>query len=49
VPISASTASGLTRDEFRRMCLAGACWALVNGAYMVLVSIHPGSPTFLFR
>jgi MFS family permease len=23
------------------MCLAGACWALVNGAYMVLVSFAP--------
>ncbi|MFN9337257.1 MAG: MFS transporter, partial [Alphaproteobacteria bacterium] len=41
VPISASTASALTQAEFRRMCLAGACWALVNGAYMVLVSFAP--------
>ncbi|MFN7306715.1 MAG: MFS transporter [Alphaproteobacteria bacterium] len=41
VPICASTSSALTRAEFRRMCIAGACWALVNGAYMVLVSFAP--------
>jgi MFS family permease len=41
LPPSSATGSALTRDEFRRMCLAGACWALVNGAYMVLVSFAP--------
>jgi MFS family permease len=41
LPVSASTGSTLTQAEFRRMCLAGACWALVNGAYMVLVSFAP--------
>jgi len=41
LPPSSSSGSALTRDEFRRMCLAGACWALVNGAYMVLVSFAP--------
>ena len=41
LPPSTSTSSALTRAEFRRMCLAGACWALVNGAYMVLVSFAP--------
>ena len=39
--VSTSTSSALTQAEFRRMCLAGACWALVNGAYMVLVSFAP--------
>ena len=41
LPASTSTGSALTQAEFRRMCLAGACWALVNGAYMVLVSFAP--------
>jgi MFS family permease len=41
LPASTSTSSALTQAEFRRMCLAGACWALVNGAYMVLVSFAP--------
>jgi MFS family permease len=41
LPVSTSTSSALTQAEFRRMCLAGACWALVNGAYMVLVSFAP--------
>lgn len=31
----------LTRREVRLMCLAGACWASVNGTYMVLVTFAP--------
>lgn len=31
----------LTGREIRLMCLAGACWALVNGTYMVLVTFAP--------
>jgi MFS family permease len=38
---TAQSASALTPAEFRRMCLAGACWATVNGTYMVLVTFAP--------
>jgi len=31
----------LTGREIGLMCLAGACWALVNGTYMVLVTFAP--------
>ena len=31
----------LTGHEIRLMCLAGACWAMVNGTYMVLVTFAP--------
>jgi predicted MFS family arabinose efflux permease len=31
----------LTGREVRLMCLAGACWACVNGTYMVLVTFAP--------
>lgn len=31
----------LTGREVRLMCLAGACWAMVNGTYMVLVTFAP--------
>ncbi|WP_170979548.1 MFS transporter [Roseomonas sp. HF4] len=31
----------LTRREVALMCLAGACWACVNGTYMVLVTFAP--------
>lgn len=31
----------LTGREIRLMCLAGACWALINGTYMVLVTFAP--------
>jgi predicted MFS family arabinose efflux permease len=31
----------LSRREFGLMCLAGACWAAINGTYMVLVTFAP--------
>jgi MFS family permease len=31
----------LTGREVRLMCLAGACWAMVNGTYMILVTFAP--------
>jgi MFS family permease len=31
----------LSSREVRLMCLAGACWACVNGTYMVLVTFAP--------
>ncbi|MEO3473214.1 MFS transporter [Roseomonas sp. CAU 1739] len=31
----------LTGREIRLMCLAGACWAMVNGTYMILVTFAP--------
>jgi len=31
----------LTGREIRLMCLAGACWALINGTYMILVTFAP--------
>ncbi|MBR0651144.1 MFS transporter [Roseomonas terrae] len=31
----------LTGREIRLMCLAGGCWAMVNGTYMVLVTFAP--------
>lgn len=34
-------AGRLTGREVRLMCLAGACWAAVNGTYMVLVTFAP--------
>ncbi|GGJ06239.1 MFS transporter [Neoroseomonas lacus] len=38
-PVAAS--GRLTGREIRLMCLAGACWAMVNGTYMVLVTFAP--------
>ncbi len=36
------TAAGqLTGREIRLMCLAGGCWAAVNGTYMILVTFAP--------
>lgn len=37
----AAGAERLTRREVGLMCLAGACWAAVNGTYMVLVTFAP--------
>lgn len=34
-------AARLSSREVRLMCLAGACWACVNGTYMVLVTFAP--------
>jgi MFS family permease len=39
-PPPPGTAS-LSAREVRLMCLAGACWACVNGTYMVLVTFAP--------
>jgi cyanate permease len=40
-PMPAPGTARLTRAEFGLMCLAGACWAAVNGTYMVLVTFAP--------
>ncbi|HWT08458.1 MAG TPA: MFS transporter, partial [Roseomonas sp.] len=40
-PAPAAGSGRLTGREIRLMCLAGACWALVNGTYMVLVTFAP--------
>ena len=44
VPRAPPPAAGdgrLSGREIRLMCLAGACWAAVNGTYMVLVTFAP--------
>jgi MFS family permease len=41
VPAPPAGMGGLTRREVALMCLAGACWACVNGTYMVLVTFAP--------
>lgn len=40
-PAAAPGTGRLTGREIRLMCLAGACWAAVNGTYMVLVTFAP--------
>lgn len=40
-PAPAPGSGRLTGREVRLMCLAGACWACVNGTYMVLVTFAP--------
>ena len=40
-PAPAPGSGRLTGQEIRLMCLAGACWACVNGTYMVLVTFAP--------
>lgn len=40
-PAPAPGTGRLTGREIRLMCLAGACWACVNGTYMVLVTFAP--------
>lgn len=40
-PLPVAGSGRLTGREIRLMCLAGACWALVNGTYMVLVTFAP--------
>jgi MFS family permease len=40
-PAPAAGTARLSSREVRLMCLAGACWACVNGTYMVLVTFAP--------
>lgn len=40
-PVPPAGSGRLTGHEIRLMCLAGACWAMVNGTYMVLVTFAP--------
>lgn len=40
-PVPPAGSGRLTGREVRLMCLAGACWACVNGTYMVLVTFAP--------
>lgn len=40
-PAPVAGSGRLTGREIRLMCLAGACWAMVNGTYMVLVTFAP--------
>jgi MFS family permease len=40
-PAPAPGSGRLTGREIRLMCLAGACWAMVNGTYMILVTFAP--------
>lgn len=40
-PAAVAASGRLTGREIRLMCLAGACWAMVNGTYMVLVTFAP--------
>lgn len=40
-PAPAPGSGRLSGREVRLMCLAGACWASVNGTYMVLVTFAP--------
>lgn len=40
-PAPAAGTARLSGREVRLMCLAGACWACVNGTYMVLVTFAP--------
>ena len=39
--VSASQTARLTRDEFWLVCIAGAIWMLINGAYVVMLSFGP--------
>ena len=41
MPAPAPGSARLSAREVRLMCLAGACWACVNGTYMVLVTFAP--------
>ncbi len=41
VPAPPPGTARLSSREVRLMCLAGACWACVNGTYMVLVTFAP--------
>jgi predicted MFS family arabinose efflux permease len=38
---SASPSARLTRDELWLVCIAGAIWMLINGAYVVMLSFGP--------
>lgn len=40
-PPAAPGSGRLSAREVRLMCLAGACWACINGTYMVLVTFAP--------
>jgi MFS family permease len=40
-PAPVAGSGRLTGREIRLMCLAGACWAMVNGTYMILVTFAP--------
>jgi MFS family permease len=40
-PPAAPGSGRLSAREIRLMCLAGACWACINGTYMVLVTFAP--------
>jgi predicted MFS family arabinose efflux permease len=39
--LSASATARLTRNELWLVCIAGAIWMLINGAYVVLLSFGP--------
>jgi predicted MFS family arabinose efflux permease len=39
--VSASATASLTRDELWLICIAGAIWMLINGAYVVMLSFGP--------
>jgi predicted MFS family arabinose efflux permease len=39
--VSASATTRLTRDELWLVCIAGAIWMLINGAYVVMLSFGP--------